>query len=117
MTDYTPTSTGQEDAPPPDPADQPQAPGAPPCPGLPASEQPILPEPEKCPDPPCTCPQVPGSDPNCLEDLIQDQAAGIAAAEKAKVFKTDLEALLAKAKVVKQEYTADKYDKLLKQWK
>jgi hypothetical protein len=117
MTDYTQTSTGQEDAPPPDPADQPQPPGEKACPELPTGEVPTLEDPEKCPEPPCVCPKGPGSDSNCLEDLINDQTVDITAAEKAKAFKTDLEALLAKAKVVKQEYNAEKYDKLLKQWK
>jgi hypothetical protein len=40
----------------------------------------------------------------------------IAAADKAKAFKTDLEALLAKAKTAGQEYNADKHKKLVKQW-
>ncbi len=48
--------------------------------------------------------------------MIADQAAEIAAAEKAKVFKTDLEALLAKAKAAEQEYTKDRYDALVKLW-
>jgi hypothetical protein len=49
-------------------------------------------------------------------DMIADQVTEIATAEKAKLFKTDLEALLAKAKAAEQEYTKDKYDALVKLW-
>src|SRR5688572_6601197 len=74
--------------------------------------------PTPCPeDKGCKCPDGPTSTPNCLEDLIREQAAELAAAEKTKVFKADLEALLAKAKAANQEYTRDKYESLLKLWK
>ena len=58
----------------------------------------------------------PPSDANCLEELIDEQAAAIAEAEKAKTFKAELEELLDKAKDASQEYTRDKYDELVKQW-
>jgi hypothetical protein len=48
--------------------------------------------------------------------LIAKQDAEIAVADKAKTFKADLEALLAKAKAASQDYTQDKYKKLCKLW-
>src|SRR5687768_7594856 len=48
--------------------------------------------------------------------MISDKASKLAAAEKDKAFKTDLEALLTKANTAKGEYTRDKYEKLAKQW-
>lgn len=98
-----------------DPAGQPKDPGDT-CDKLPESEPPVLEEPEKCPEPPCNCPK--GEDPksNCLDDMIAQQASALAEAERTKVFKADLEALLAKAKVARQEYTADKHQKLLDEW-
>src|SRR5260221_11208491 len=87
------------------PADQPKAPvGNAPCVDLPATEPPALDKPKPCPDPnpDCKCPAKPGSSPTCLEDMIADQAAQIAAAEKAKVFKTDLEARLPKPQAPEQ---------------
>jgi hypothetical protein len=73
-------------------------------------------KPKECPDPDCKCPEVPGSNPNCIEDLIAKQTAEISAAEKAKAFKDDLVALLAKAKTASQEYTQDKYKNLSRKW-
>jgi hypothetical protein len=100
-----------------DPAPQPKPPGdGKACGDPPKTEPPELKEPEKCKEPPCCCPPGPGSDSNCLQDLIAQQASDIAAADKAKAFKADLEGLLAKADAAKQEYTQDKYQKLLKQW-
>lgn len=100
-----------------DPADQPHPPGVDTCKELPTTTPPTLKDPEKCaPDPACTCPRTPPADSNCLEQLIAQQGAEIAAAEKAKAFKADLEALLVKAKASGQEYTRAKYDKLVKQW-
>ena len=100
------------------PADQPKAPGGGGCVPLPTTKPPELGEPAKCPDPDpdCNCPKKPGTSPSCLEDLIAKQATDIAAAEKAKLFKADLEALLAKAKAADQAYTRDKYDALVKAW-
>lgn len=117
MSDYK-KNPGHECPPTPDdPADQPKPPGGN-CDDLPPTTPPVLDPPAKCPDPDpdCKCPKPPGSNPNCLESLIETQTAAINAADKAKAFKTDLEALLAKAKAAGADYTRDKYDKLLKQW-
>ena len=101
-----------------DPADQPRPPGdGEKCPDLPSCTPPKLEDPEPCPeDPNCKCPKDPGSNPNCLEELIAKQAADIAVAEEAKKFKTALEELLNKAKTASQDYTRDKYEKLVKLW-
>ncbi|MHB9833294.1 hypothetical protein Q8F57_000490 [Paraburkholderia terrae] len=98
-------------------ADQPPLPGNE-CVDLPTTPPPKF-EPTQCPDhdPDCNCPAGPKSGPNCLENLIAAQAAQISAAEKAKTFKTSLEALLGKANAATLDYTREKYDKLLKQWK
>lgn len=118
MTDYKRQQTGHECPPPEDPADQPHPPGSgEDCQDLPSTTPPTLQEPTPCPpDPDCKCPPRPSSTPNCLEDLIAKQAAALAAADKAKAFKTDLEALLTKARTAAQDYTRDKYEKLIKQW-
>lgn len=80
-------------------------------------ERPKLPEEPSCPSPACNCGQDdPGPTQNCIEGLITKQAAEIAAAEKAKTFKADLEALLGKAKAARLEYTQERYEKLAKQW-
>jgi hypothetical protein len=118
MSEYKRQPNGHECPPPPkNPADQPRPPGGT-CEDLPTSTVPPLKPPEPCPPPDsaCQCPKGPASTANCLEDMIAKQAAEIAAAEKAKVFKADLEALLGKARTAAQEYTRDKYDKLVKQW-
>jgi len=75
-------------------------------------------EPPKCPDcdPSCNCPKQSGDDPDCLQKLIDDQAAEVTKSEKAKAFKAELEAFQAKAKVAEQEYSQEKYDKLVKLW-
>jgi hypothetical protein len=97
-------------------ADQPHPPGAKEnCKDIPASAPPPLAEP-KCDEPYCLCPEGPGSTSNCIEDLIAKQAAEIAAAEKAKAFKVDLEALLGKARTASQDYTQEKYEKFCKLW-
>lgn len=100
-------------------ADQPHPPKDE-CSTLPTSPTvPKLPEVEPCEDcpaPDCQCPTVPSKTSNCIEELIAKQAAEIAAAEKAKTFKTSLEALLGKAKAASQEYTQDAYEKLSKRW-
>lgn len=116
MSDYRRQQTEHECPPrPKDPADQPHPPGVDKCNELPTTTPPTLKNPEKC-VPDCDCPRTPPTDANCLEQLISQQGAEIAAAEKAKAFKADLEALLVKAKVAGQEYTVAKYDKLVKQW-
>ena len=101
-----------------DPADQPKPPvGSDKCKPFPEPDPPDWKKPDPCkPDPYCDCPPGPSSDPNCLEKMISDKASALAAAEKDKAFKTDLEALLTKANVAKQEYNRDKYEKLVKQW-
>jgi hypothetical protein len=117
MSNYPRHPPGYECPPPPvDPAPQPRPPGDGECDELPPTTPPELPEPEKCAEPDCKCPRPPGSGPNCLEELIAEPTAQIAAAEKAKTYKADLEALRAKATVAHQEYTRDKYEKLVKQW-
>ena len=73
-------------------------------------------EPEPCDPSKCKCPAGPGSSSNCIVDLIAEQDKQISAAEKAKVFKADLDALLGKAKAASQDYTQEKYEKLCKLW-
>jgi hypothetical protein len=51
-----------------------------------------------------------------LENLIARQEAALAAGEKAKAFKSDLDKLLEKAKTGAQDYTRDKYINLVNQW-
>jgi hypothetical protein len=99
-------------------ADQPKPPvGAYKCDPIPPTKPPTWKEPDPCEiDEKCKCPPNGGSDPNCLEKLITEKAGQLAAAEKDKTFKADLEALLAKANTAKQDYTRDKYLKLVKQW-
>lgn len=100
------------------PAEQPKPPvGGDKCKDIPPTKPPVWTKPEPCEtDPKCKCPPGPGSDPNCLEKLISEKAGQLAAAEKDKTFKADLEALLTKANAAKQDYTRDKYEKLVKQW-
>lgn len=118
MSDYRRQQTEHECPPrPKDPADQPHPPGVDTCKELPPTTPPTLKDPVKClPDPACKCPRTPTTDSNCLEQLISQQGAEIAAAEKAKAFKADLEALLVKAKAAGQDYTWAKYEKLVNQW-
>src|ERR1700737_212313 len=124
MSTYTSPPSGPSSAPrggaegcPPagDPANQPQVPGGN-CADLPSNDPPELKAPEPCPQPPCECPSGPTSSSNCIEDLIAAQTKEITKADKAKAFKADLEALLTKARAASQDYTRDKYDKLLKEW-
>lgn len=100
------------------PADQPNDPGdGKECDALPKTKPPEWEKPKPCAtDPKCICPPGPGSDSNCLEKLITVKAGQVAAAENDKAFKADLESLLAKAKTASQDYTRDKYDKLVKLW-
>lgn len=117
MTDYTRPQPSDCPPAPKNPADQPHPPGVDTCGDLPTTKPPTLDPPKECPkDESCRCKETPTSDPNCLERLIEQQAAEIAAAEKAKAFKADLEALLAKARTASQDYTRAKHDKLTKQW-
>src|SRR6266404_4864149 len=115
MSEYTEKPTDQDCTPKPDPGQEP--PQKPDCKtGLPTSTPPKLKDPPKCENP-CCCPHGPAPKPNCLEDLIQHQAEEIAKAEKAKQFKTELEALLTKAQAASQDYTRATYDRLVKDWK
>lgn len=118
MSDYKRQPPGHDCPPrPKDPADQPHPPGVDTCDPLPTPTPPTLDPPEKCPpDPKCKCPTRPTSDTNCLEKLIAQQATEIAGADKAKAFKADLEALLAKARAASQDYTRAKHEKLTRQW-
>jgi hypothetical protein len=97
-------------------APQPHSPGkSDECKTIEPSEPPEYEEPKPC-APDCNCPENSSPKQNCIEDLIAKQDAEIAAAEKAKKFKDDLVALLAKAKAASQDYTPDKYKKLCKLW-
>lgn len=98
-----------------DPADQPKAPGGE-CGDKPVLTPPTMDEPTRC-KPACDCPHEPPTPPTCLDDLIAQQAKEIAEAERAKIFKADLEATLAKAKLASGEYTQEKYAKLIEDWK
>lgn len=101
-----------------DPADQPKAP-----PDAPTCTQPKYPDAPKVPEPktdcklPDCCPKAPTESPLCLEEAIADQQKLISAAERAKAFKAELEALQGKAKAAKAEYTDEKYKALLELWK
>jgi len=100
-------------------ADQPKTPGSKEgCEDLKWNSPPTLKDLTRCePDPKCGCEKPPGSTSNCLEDLIAKQAAKLVSAEKEKAFKTELEGFLQKAKAATQDYTREKYDKLIEQWK
>lgn len=71
--------------------------------------------PERC-KPDCKCPPGPTTGDRCLEELIDEQTSPITTGDKAKAFKAELEAFLTKARAARDEYTADKYQKLVKQW-
>lgn len=77
---------------------------------------PTIPDPKPC-ERTCTCPVPPTGQPNCIETLISEQTTTITAAERAKSFKTDLEALAQKAKTAQIDYTQSKYEQLLERWK
>jgi hypothetical protein len=118
MSDYTQRKPTGHDCPPPpeNPADQPKTPGND-CSTLPTTTPPKLDDPPKCPAPDCNCPSTPpSSGPDCLQTLIDQEAAEITAAARAQVFKTDLEALLGKAKAAAQDYTQTRYKDLLTRW-
>jgi hypothetical protein len=118
MSDYTRKTTGHECPPSPDnPAGQPNPPGGD-CKPLPVCTPPVLDPPPKCPDPDphCKCPTTPGSNPNCLEDLIAKQTAEIVIAANADNLKKELEKLLVTAKAAAGKYTRDKYELLVAEW-
>lgn len=116
MSQSTATSTGKDCALDVNPADQPHLPKKGDCKEPTNLKVPELKAPPECRKTDCTCPPGPTSKPSCLEDLIREQGRAAAAADKAKTIKADLEALLGKAKAAGQEYTPDKYKKLVKQW-
>ncbi len=102
-----------------DPAGQPKPPGdGKGCKPLDQVTIPTLEAPKACDKPPecCNCPPQPEKTTNCLQTLIDKQAADILAAEKAKAFKTELEKVLDNAKKASQAYTRDKYKMLLEEW-
>src|SRR5215831_1132374 len=108
----------QQDCPPSpqDPADQPCLPtGGEKCEPIPKTTPPNLAVPEPC-EVECNCPKPPGSRPTCIDDLITKYTNDIAAADAAKTFKQDLDAVLTKAKAADQDYTRDKYHALVKAW-
>lgn len=100
----------------PDPAKQPKKPCAEECKKLPDDCPPELCEPEPCPEPDCDCPPPPKTTSTCLDELIAKQARDIAEGARATQFKSDLEALLAKAKIATADYTHDRYKKLVAEW-
>jgi hypothetical protein len=117
---YDPNSTlGQN--PPADPCNPPPDPNnpekpSPKCGKLDAGpETPKPPELPKCLDA-CCCPPKPGSTGTCLDDLIDEQTKQITEADRAKTFKAELEDLLKKAKLAKQDYTKEKYKDLRDKW-
>lgn len=65
----------------------------------------------------CICPPPPPGNSNCFDQMIAEQAAEINAADRAKAFKGELEALLGKAKAAQEGYTLEKYTQLLERWK
>lgn len=102
-----------------DPADQPKPPvGEDKCKPIPETCPPGPPEIEPCEmDEYCKClPGPPDGGSGCLEVLITEKTQALAAAEKDKTFKADLEVLLNKVNAAQQEYTQDKHKELVKQW-
>lgn len=114
------TSGGDCCTPPPaNPAPQPKNPDTKDCKPPTPPEGPKVPKPDDCaaPDQACNCPRPPRSTSSCLDELSAEQAKKISKGDKAKEFKTDLDAFSAKAKVAVQDYTRDKYQKMLADWK
>lgn len=102
-----------------DRADQPHPPGkADDCKGQPEQgTPPTLPEPTTCSeDQECKCPTGSSTTPTCLEDDITAADSDIAALEKAKARKTELEELNKNAKAASKAYTQEVYEKLVKLW-
>lgn len=99
-----------------DPAERPKEPGGQ-CGDVPERKQPEYTGPEKStPDELCCCPSTPTTSPSCLDELIAAQSKQLSEAESAKTFKSELEALLKTAKTASQEYTPEKYQKLVTEW-
>jgi hypothetical protein len=103
------------------PADQPKPPSdGKECEETKPTPPPEWKDPEPCwtPDPRCKCPEEEKDPPpKCLTDLIAEQTASSVVAQRAEEFKKVLEDILAKAQAVRQQYTRDKYDELVKEWK
>ena len=118
MTEYR-KNHGHDCDPTENPADQPKPPtDGEDCKETPPVDPPKWEKPEPCwtHDPCCLCPTKPEGPQDCLQDLIAEQAKEIVGAEKATEFKKVLEDLMAKAEAVRQDYTRDKYEKLVKEW-
>src|SRR5689334_9074740 len=79
-----------------------------------STDPPDAPEfkPTPCAPPKCDCPDSPTPISNCMTDMITSQDTDITKGEKAKAFKTELQALLAKANAAKLDYTRDKFTNL-----
>lgn len=98
-----------------DPAQQPTNPLFK-CKKLEEPKGPDFEEPKQCRKG-CTCPPGTETKKDCLEKLIDGQTQPITDGDKAKAFKAELEQLLTKARAASQEYTLNKYQTLLEQWK
>ncbi len=120
MADFHRTFPARECSPPEyKPAAQPRQPGQEECAPLPTTTTPTLTGPKTYPGPSegCNCPTNPATGTNCLETLIQKQAADILVGDRAKNIKTELEALLASAKKASQDYSRDLYKSLVDAWR
>lgn len=98
------------------PAPQPNPPSGNcnPLPAPPAA--PPLPDPAPC-ELDCECAEPPKPSATCLDELIAGEGRVIKEAERAQKFKEALEALLAKTESVTREYTHEKRDALVREWK
>lgn len=76
---------------------------------------PRTPCPERC-DYDCKCPTKPGSTASCFDELIREQTELLNKAATAKQFKDELQGLLDKATVARQNYSPKKYTELLEIW-
>lgn len=80
-------------------------------------DKPTYKPPKKCErDPACNCPGGSNDTENCLEKLIDEQTKPITEGDRAKTFKAELEAFLKGARPAKDEYTTERYQKLVKLW-
>ena len=100
------------------PGGQPNPPKHTECKPFDDPKPPVLPEVPVCEPSECNCTKnaPPSSVPECLENAIVEQSGVIAKAEGAKAFKTELEALLGKAKAGAQDYTQGTFERLEKTW-
>jgi hypothetical protein len=101
-----------------DPAEQPYPPGcSDDCGDLPTTNPPELACPPKWePDPCCHCPTDCSSTPKCLEDLIDQQTADMAATNQAAAVKDELTQILDATKKGFEAYTRDFYDNHIDLW-